>query len=384
MTVGLDVFETYNLDVLGIWSLPAVTLSGDVSMAANKMGFYTTSISLADKIIGLDVTVANTAQANYTASHKTLRIYNDAAANDCFVFGDYSTIQVTADNDQNWTESLHGYYAWLDIPASATGTIARYRGYGVQTTVEGCTVTDWFGYHVHNPTVTPPAVITNAYGIFIENMTSAATLNYGIYCAATCNYIAGLTLGGALTVNGQVFDAGAGSTQINTTGSSVGLIIQGASTTSSGTIKFQHTDTTPTQWAHAGSLQFYGYDGNGTPANQRWGHIDAVYVNIGDGTESVRFDFYGMDAGAPDNLALTISGSGILLPDHSISFGSSVDSAAVADYVSISGYEISAGHRALAISSEEAVLVEADETKFSHKYPVRINGTTYYMMLTVS
>lgn len=61
-----------------------------------------------------------------------------------------------------------------------------------------------------------------------------------------------------------------------------------------------------------------------------------------------------------------------------------VDSVALVDAVSIGAYDISAGHRALAISSEEVVAVEVDETKFSHKYPVRINGATYYMMLTAT
>jgi len=64
-----------------------------------------------------------------------------------------------------------------------------------------------------------------------------------------------------------------------------------------------------------------------------------------------------------------------------ISWTTSLDSAAVADTVSLSGYEISAGHRALAISSEEIVVAEVDETKFSHKLPVRINGVTYNIML---
>lgn len=68
----------------------------------------------------------------------------------------------------------------------------------------------------------------------------------------------------------------------------------------------------------------------------------------------------------------------------SITFNASVESAAVADQVSLGGFEISAGHRALAISSEEVVVVETDETKFSHKLPVRINGATYNIMLTAT
>jgi len=63
-------------------------------------------------------------------------------------------------------------------------------------------------------------------------------------------------------------------------------------------------------------------------------------------------------------------------------FAGSVDSAAVADQVAIGGYEIGAGNRVLSLSQETAVAAEVDETKFSHKLQVRINGATYYIMLT--
>jgi hypothetical protein len=62
----------------------------------------------------------------------------------------------------------------------------------------------------------------------------------------------------------------------------------------------------------------------------------------------------------------------------------SVDSAASTDEVVLGGFELSAGNRALAISQEAAVAGDTDETKFSHKLPVRINGATYYIMLTAS
>jgi hypothetical protein len=65
-------------------------------------------------------------------------------------------------------------------------------------------------------------------------------------------------------------------------------------------------------------------------------------------------------------------------------FNNSVDSAAVANEVTLGGYEIAAGQRALAISQEYDAIVEVDETKFSHKLPVRINGATYYIMLTAT
>lgn len=59
----------------------------------------------------------------------------------------------------------------------------------------------------------------------------------------------------------------------------------------------------------------------------------------------------------------------------------STDTSAVADIVTLGAYEISGGHRALAVGCEEAVVAETDETKFSHKLPVRINGSTYNLML---
>jgi hypothetical protein len=80
-----------------------------------------------------------------------------------------------------------------------------------------------------------------------------------------------------------------------------------------------------------------------------------------------------MSAGALVN-PVAIAGRGLDLP-------LSVDSAAVVDMVTLGAYEISAGHRALALSCEEAVVEEVDETKFSHKLPVRINGATYNLML---
>jgi len=59
---------------------------------------------------------------------------------------------------------------------------------------------------------------------------------------------------------------------------------------------------------------------------------------------------------------------------------SSVDSIAVTDLVTIGGYDISAGHRALAIGSEETVVNSAAGA--SDKYlPIRVNGATYKLLL---
>jgi len=67
-----------------------------------------------------------------------------------------------------------------------------------------------------------------------------------------------------------------------------------------------------------------------------------------------------------------------------LKFFGSEDSAAVADHVALGGYEIGAGNRVLAISQETAVAADTDETKFSNKVQVRINGATYFAMLTTT
>lgn len=66
--------------------------------------------------------------------------------------------------------------------------------------------------------------------------------------------------------------------------------------------------------------------------------------------------------------------------DNIITFSASNDSAAVADTVTLGGYEISAGHRALAIGCEEAVVSEAIDAA-DRTLPVRINGTNYKFLL---
>ena len=112
---------------------------------------------------------------------------------------------------------------------------------------------------------------------------------------------------------------------------------------------------------------------------------DAVIV--GNTGQDVDFQYYGSGSISAliDCGAATFTLTGIATSTNkTLTFSASADSSAVADTVTLGGYDISAGHRALAIGSEEVVSAETDETKFSNKYPVRINGATYYVMLTVS
>ena len=56
----------------------------------------------------------------------------------------------------------------------------------------------------------------------------------------------------------------------------------------------------------------------------------------------------------------------------------------VDDEVQIFSTDISGGDATLGLYTEVAVAAETDETKFSHKLPVKINGSTYYIMLTAT
>ena len=81
--------------------------------------------------------------------------------------------------------------------------------------------------------------------------------------------------------------------------------------------------------------------------------------------------------------ALTLNGqafSGAALFDTDLTFNTSVDSALVADEVSLGGFDIAPGQRSLAISQENPVITEAVGAS-DRTLPVRINGANYKIML---
>ena len=97
------------------------------------------------------------------------------------------------------------------------------------------------------------------------------------------------------------------------------------------------------------------------------------YVFSIDGTEHFKVYTEADSSGGIQNSRLEAS--------FNLRWLNSADSAALTDAVAIGGYDISAGHRAFSLSCEEVVAAETDEAKFSHKLPVRINGSTYNLML---
>ena len=91
-----------------------------------------------------------------------------------------------------------------------------------------------------------------------------------------------------------------------------------------------------------------------------------------------------LDLSVGSTVRAQIKSTGVVVNNGDIVFEQSVNSALVANEVSLGGYELSAGNRALAISQEAPVTTSVAESDFSHNLPVRINGTTYYIMLAAS
>ena len=133
----------------------------------------------------------------------------------------------------------------------------------------------------------------------------------------------------------------------------------------------------------SGSLVFYEKAYGRTTTGDIFS-LSTSAVKVGNTAQDVDFQYYGTGSLSAiiDCGAATFTLAGLTMSTNkTLTFSASADSSAVVDTVTIGGYDISAGHRALAIGTEEVVVAETDETKFSHKLPVRINGSTYNIML---
>jgi hypothetical protein len=136
--------------------------------------------------------------------------------------------------------------------------------------------------------------------------------------------------------------------------------------------------------AETGIYAFTGIDIT-TPAQAANAAVNAgIGVKITGGATAGAATAYqrGIDItmAAATDVAMNIV-SGIIDTASTIQFNTSVDSAAVTDMVSLGAYEISAGHRTLAISSEEPVATEVTPLVNDRSLQVRIDGATYKIML---
>ncbi len=128
----------------------------------------------------------------------------------------------------------------------------------------------------------------------------------------------GVTLGADLTINGQVFDAGAGNAQINTTGGLAGLILQATSGGNGARVRLIQNFNAPLLNSTIAQHYYQAYDHAGAPTLNEYAIVNLIHSNIGDGTEEATFQWYMMAAGVQNNLAMTLSGPGDLWIDKSI------------------------------------------------------------------
>jgi len=124
------------------------------------------------------------------------------------------------------------------------------------------------------------------------------------------------TLGGALTLNGQAFDAGSGNAEINTTGAGAGLLIKNIQGSTNGAILvLEHISETPAANDNVGILYYKGRDSNLNDCI--YGYQLVSIVNPVDGSETARQEWYLFNNGT-NNEAMILSGAGALECDASI------------------------------------------------------------------
>lgn len=189
------------------------------------------------------------------------------------------------------------------------------------------------------------------------------------------------TLNGTVTLGSTpVFDVGSIHARINTTGGLEGLWIVSTNDGGEGVgLRAFHASTAPVASDILFSLRAAGRDQD-TPQNTlNYGIMNFLIEDASANHADGKLELY-LLRDQVSTLAMKISSLGVLSPVNSVMFDQNIDSAAVADQVSLGGYEISAGHRALAISSEEVVVTEAIGAS-DRTLPVRINGATYKIML---
>ena len=125
----------------------------------------------------------------------------------------------------------------------------------------------------------------------------------------------GLVLGGALTLNGQAFDAGAGVGTVQSTGSDAFVVKSTNSGAVGSRLTISHQGGSPAANDYIGFLIFEGQ--NSTPALIDYGSIEVKSGTVTASGEVSNFEFYLMAAGSR-NAAMALTGAGGLSVDADI------------------------------------------------------------------
>jgi len=176
------------------------------------------------------------------------------------------------------------------------------------------------GLHVCNSQATGDLIYASS-GSQLSRL-AAGTQGYPLVMGASVPQWGGaITLNGTLTINSQVFDAGSGDIQINTTKNAGGLIIQATHNNSAGCkLSLKHLASPPEVDDYFGGVQMYAYNSAGTPMLQRMCYIYGIFTNVTNGAEAVNLGFDLWTGGAA-NMAMTLTGAGGLSVDADIGTG---------------------------------------------------------------
>ncbi len=128
--------------------------------------------------------------------------------------------------------------------------------------------------------------------------------------ATTGLTIPAVTLGGAVALSGQIFNAGSGTAEIDTTGASVGFLLKSTQDGADGIrMTVQHISASPAVDDVLFDLTTIGKDSAG---NDHQYHLVRFQTeNVTNGSEAGRMSWYHSLSGAW-NLAMTLSGAGVL------------------------------------------------------------------------
>jgi len=157
----------------------------------------------------------------------------------------------------------------------------------------------------------------------LTNKTLTSPTVQGTVGAGTGLTMPAFTLGGTITLNSQVFDAGSGDAQINTTGLLRGLTIQSTQDGTYGAgLTLQHVKTTQASGDFVGAVIFKGKDSEGNL--QGYARVLVRAVDVTSGSEDGQVVFWITSAGG-ENEAMRLSGDGKLWLDAGLEVGGDVD-----------------------------------------------------------
>ncbi len=322
----------------GAWTIPAVTLNGIITGGNNNINNIkhlglANDAATVNSIIYADEASVMTDNVDVNGVYIIRRGEKTSAAYTGHLQAYIADMRLTAGNTQNWisgSRGIVGFYSRIQTYSGSTGTVTAAMGIQVGETsiADAVTILNLYGMYVVAPTVAG-AKVTNLYGIYMSNLTQGASLNYGLYIAGAATAaihvasgntrLAEVSFNGTLTLNGQIFEAGAGKAQINTTGTWTGLTVQATRDGNQGVI----IDGTVISASPANNDTLVAFMGKGKDLGGVTREYGAALVFIEDNTDgawSGKQEWHNWLAGV-ENTVMTLSGAGALWIDAGLEIG---------------------------------------------------------------